>query len=386
MAQEVAILDFGSGKISVLIGKRGVNNTISMSGMGECAYAGFEDGAFFEPDQLSYVIGRAIASAQSSSRTQIKKLYIGVPGAFTTSVCNEVSINLGRKKPVTEEDVETLHDQGNEFDKDENYSLINIQPIYYTLDDERRLMQPIGLKSSKLGGLISYVLAENTFIDLIDKVMEEFKIPEYEFVSGVLAESLFLFDEVKRDQCVVLIDSGYITTDVILARGDGILQQFNFSVGGGHITGDLALYLEITFAQAEMLKRKINLSLDMSEDDKYEINSGKEDALSFAADIANEIVMNRISIMAKTVEKCLGMCKYTFPDYISYHLTGGGLSYIKGARDYFSKVIKKPVEIIAPALSQFNRPHYSSSIGLMDMVLNSVPTEKKGFFAKLFKK
>ncbi len=56
MAQDIAVLDFGSGKIDVLIGERGVNNTICINGMGECDYAGFADGEWFEPDQQ---IGRA---------------------------------------------------------------------------------------------------------------------------------------------------------------------------------------------------------------------------------------------------------------------------------------------------------------------------------------
>ncbi len=386
MAQEVAILDFGSGKITVLIGKRGVNNTICMNGMSEYAYDGFMEGEFLNPDQLSYAIGRALTSAQASSRSQIKYLYIGVPGAFTTSVCNEVNINLGRKRAITDADLDALHDQGNRYENDPKYSVVNIQPIYYTLDDERRLIAPLGLKSTKLGGLVSYILAENYFLNLIDDIMEELSIPQFEYISSLLAESLFLFDDVKRDQYVVLIDSGYISTDVVLARGDGILQQFNFPLGGGNISGDLAMYLNISFAQADMLKRKVNLSLDLNSEDKYEISISHEETLTFEADIVNEIVMNRINIIAKTVEKCLGNCSYSFPDYIPYHLTGGGLSYIKGARDYFSKVINKPVEVISPHLPQFNRPHFSSSIGLMDMVLNNAPEVKKGFFAKLFNK
>jgi cell division protein FtsA len=387
LAQDVAILDFGSGKVSVIIGQRGVNNTICISGTGECDYDGFTDGAFLDPENLPYVVGRALTSAQANSGTQIRHLFIGVPGDFTSCVCHDVSFNLGRKRTVTEEDVETLHKQGNKYEHHPQYTLVNIQPIYYTLDDERRLVQPVGLKSGKIGGLISYVLAENDFLSLINKIMSTLNIEYYDYVSSLLAEVLFLFDDVKRDQYVVLIDCGYITTNVALARGDGLLQQFNIPLGGGHITADLATYLNISFTQAEALKRKVVLSLDAGPDDLYEVNNGRDDAVSFHADAVNEIVMNQINIIAATVAKSLASCKYEFPDYIPYHLTGGGLSYIKGARDYLSRVIEKPVEIVAPSLPQFNRPHLSSSLGLLDMILDNSPeANKKSFFARLFGK
>ena len=125
MAQDVAILDFGSSKITVLIGERGVNNTITVNGIGECDYAGFSDGEWFEPEQLTYVVGHAISNAETNSRTKIRHLYIGVPGEFTTCVCRDAQISLSKKRKITEADVEALHEQGNAFRGDVDYTLIN---------------------------------------------------------------------------------------------------------------------------------------------------------------------------------------------------------------------------------------------------------------------
>ena len=46
MAHETAILDFGSSKITVLIGERGVNDTINVKGFGASKYAGFGNGDY----------------------------------------------------------------------------------------------------------------------------------------------------------------------------------------------------------------------------------------------------------------------------------------------------------------------------------------------------
>jgi len=383
----VAILDFGSGKITAMIGKRGVNNTIKIIGMSEVEYAGFSDGVFFEPSQISYAVAKSLSNAESTAQVQIKHLFIGVPAEFTISKCKEVIVSYPKRKTITAEDVDQLFTKGNEFDNHSQYQVINMQPIYFTLDDERRLIQPVGLKSSRLGGLVSYSLAEKSFIERVNTVMKEVGVESCEFVSSILAETLFLFSDVKRDGYVILIDSGHITTSVTLARGDGILAHFSFPLGGGHITGDLSQYLSIPFNKAEALKRKAVLSLDTSEGDVYETHINRDEVLTYPADIVNEIIMEGINKIAKGIEKCLNTCSYDFPQSLPYHLTGGGLASIKGARDYLSKVLRKPVHVVAPSLPQLNRPHLSSALGLLDMVLRSEEGHEKkkgGFFTRLF--
>ena len=51
------------------------------------------------------------------------------------------------------------------------------------------------------------------------------------------------------------------------------------------------------------------------------------------------------------------------------HITGGGLNFIKGAKDYLSRRLGRRVELVAPNLPHISRPDYSSEIGLLDLAL-----------------
>lgn len=387
MSQEVSVLDFGSGKITVLIGKRGINNTLVLSGIGESNYAGFCNGEFFDPGNLSYAVAHAINAAEAAARTTIEHLIVGVPGEFTTAVCQDVSISLTKKRKVLESDLDALHEMGNNFKNNPEYTLINSQPIYYTLDDGRKIIQPVGLTSNKLGGHISYVLAENSFIDKVDNLLKELNIESYDYMSSLVAESMFLFDDNIRDRFVVFIDSGRITTSVAVVQGDGILAQYNVPMGGGHITNELAYEFGIGYTQAENLKHKIALNLSASDDDVYTITTNRSDTVEFSAKRANDAVSSVIWVIADTITKSLKECSYDYPDYIPYHLTGGGIAYIKGASELLAKYLKRPVEVVAPSLPQSARPHLSSSLGLLDMAIRITPQQTKttGFFKKLFR-
>ena len=379
--KEVAILDIGSYKITVIVGERGVNNTFNIKGTGEVEYTGFMGGEFFEPDDVKKAIALAIANAEMGARTKIQHLFVGVPGEFCSVICRECNINFPKRKRITEQDINELYYVGNIYRKHPTHTVINNTAIYFTLDDSRKIIEPRGLVSSRLGGYISYSLAENNFLDFIEGILDEIGIKSAEYISSCLAESMYLFDTEIRDRYALLFDCGYLTSSIMLIRGDGLLYLKTFSLGGGHIMGDLAEQLRISISQAENLKRKVVLSMDASDSDYYEV-IGKDYLMPISAKAANEIVANKIDLIAAMILKCLTKCEYEIPDYIPLYMTGGGLSYMRGARDYLSKKIGRRVEIVSPSLPNLNKPHFSSTFGLLDMALNENQTNLSTLFGK----
>ena len=386
MKNETAILDFGSSKISVLIGERGVNGCLNILGSGEAQYGGFMDGEWLEPELLSQAVGYAVNNAQTNSRTKVKKLYVGIPGEFTACVVKDVNINFSKKRRVTSFDVDELFETGRKaFENRMDYEAINQGAVYFQTDDNRRIVNPEGLSTTRLSGRISYILGEIRFIGFVKKLLNEMGISHVQFISALAAEVLYLFEPRTRDQYVLMLDAGYITSSVVLARGDGIINMKSFSLGGGNITADLCEILEIGFSEAESLKRKVVLSLNAGEKDVYEIIADRREK-QFPAQKVNEIVHDRIGMIADTVKKCLEM-KEEYPSYITLYLTGGGLAYIKGARELLSRLIAKPMEIVASRQPQLNRPHMSSALGLLDMAVSSGGgQQKQGFWSRMFGK
>jgi cell division protein FtsA len=383
MTRDIAILDFGSGRISALVGRRGVNGTLDIAGSAEAQYAGFEDGWFLRPELLPAAVDSVLAAAERNAGVKLKHLFIGVPAEFSTCVVREASLGLGKKRRVTEADLNALFDAGDDFSAmAEGFTLINRQPVYYSLEDERRIIDPVGKVSAKLSGLMSYILAENKFTNFIDNIVSNLGIETAEYISAPLAEAMFLLDDVRRDRYAVLVDIGFITSFVAVVRGDGLLALSSFSMGGGHIAGDLTRYFGVSYNEAESLKRKVMVSLQPATDDVYEVR-GKQ----FDAGMVNKIVTARLSVIAKNVDKCIKQCRYEIPSSASYCLTGGGISYMRGAREILAQFIGKELEPVSPPLPQMEKPELSSALGLLNMTLDAdMPETKKkqGFLAKLF--
>lgn len=382
MSNETVILDFGSSKLTVLVGERGVNNTINVKALGTAEYAGFGGGEWYDEQRLGAAIASAIGSVTSEGY-KIDRLYVGVPGEFTSVVTKELSVSLNKRRRIKEDDIDALMSLGDNFDQS-THEVIHIQPVYFSLDNDRRVPQAVGAVSGKLGGLLSYILVESSFVELVGSILSTLDITSVEYVSSVLSSALIALDSDKRDDVAVLIDVGYITSTVAVVRGDGITSLASFSMGGGFITGDLAMAMELPFKDAEALKRKVILSLSAGENDVYEINTSSG-VKSFSAKEVNELVTYRIRLVAKAIAKCLAIKGTDYPDYIPYSLTGGGISFIRGVKDVLSRELGRSVEIVAPALPQVDKPNLTSAWGVLDMAINNEKPEKKGLFARLFK-
>jgi cell division protein FtsA len=380
MAKYVSVLDFGSSKISVMIAESGINNTFNIRGTGEVEYAGFYNGSFVEPEKLYEAIANCILKAETNSGLKIEKLHIGVPADFTFVECKNSSVAFNKKVKVGDEEIADLFSLASREVRHEGATIISRSPIYFVLDDSRKVIDPKGEVSTRLSGMVSFVLADNTFIETVDNIIKNMGLKEVEYVSSSLAESIYLLDPQVRDSGAILIDVGYLTSFVTYVKGDGIIAQSQFSVGGGHISADLCQVLQISFKEAENLKRKVVLSLAATDSDFYEVNVNG-DITPVSAKLTNEIVSSRLDMIVELINKCL--IKMKGNNYLPIFVTGGGVCLLKGGKDYISKGIGENVEVLSSKVPQLSKPTYSSVLGLLDLALKEKRTEKVGFFQKI---
>ncbi len=369
MKNNSVILDIGSSTIVALIGKHGANDTFQVLGKGEISYAGFQNADFLEPENLKFVIATAISNAEISAGEKITEIVIGVPGEFCACVPKNIEITFPKIKRVSDIDVQNIFREGDSFENEAAYKVINKSAICYVVDETKRVIDPVGMKAKSLSGQVSYVLAQKYFLDLISSIFAELKIRISGFVCAPLAESLYLFEPEVRDRYAILVDVGYITTNVAIARGNALLFLNSFSLGGGFITADLAECLKIQFNEAERLKHKVLLGWQTTPSDVYNLE-GDEFMQTYSAKATNEIVTDRIEMICEYILRCLDNCIYDLPEFLPIYVTGGGLNYTKGIKNVLSRKLKRQVILTQPSLPNMNRPDYSSEVGLLNLTLN----------------
>lgn len=364
--KHVAVIDVGSSKITAVIGERGVNQTFIIKGRRSYDYDGFEDGLFFDVQNLKQVLFATANFILKGSYGKIDTVYVGVPGDFTQVFTKDSQISFTKKKKITEEDVDALFDAAFVLTS-KKHTLINRSAIVYELDDFRRLANPVGAVSEILSGKLSFVVCSNYFIEVVKQSLLSAGFANVECVSSSLAEALYLVDAETRDRIAVIADIGYITTTLSIIQGDGILYQNTFAYGGGYITAGLVEKYSIPFDVAEKLKRKVNLSC-VTSGSTFDVLDG-ENGEYYSINEVKTVVKDSLDDLCENLANALEKSGFIIPDYVHLSVTGGGIAYIRGAKEHVSNRLGMPVDIIAPKVPLMDKPLESSVLSLLDLAL-----------------
>lgn len=381
----IAVMDIGTSKLAVLMGNRGINNTLNIIATHIEPYSGYYNGEFVELDKLPEQIANTISKAEINAGERIKKLFVGVPADFCICKTKQFMQNFGDKLKMAESDVLEIYQQANELKDNEKYVLISCSPIYFVLDDGRQVLNPVGEKTCRISGEISYIYAEKSFISTINVALRRFGISTVEYLSSTLSENMYLLSDKNRDVPSIIVDCGYISTSVSITKGNGLLSLNTFSVGGGQVVSDLSECLKISYKEAEELKKQIVLSVVPQLSDGYEITrKGQLSVISMTE--TNEIVSARLEMICSLINKCLTSAQKKDLYKMPFYLTGGGICFIKGAKDYLSKYFGVNVEIISPPNLQLSKPNYSCLLGLLYSAVNQEQKRKSNKFINFLKK
>lgn len=356
------VLDFGSQYLKVLVGKTN-DGTLNITSSAEVEYGGFMQGEFLELDKLGIAIKQVLSLAEEDWGKSIKEVYIGVPAEFCTIKVKTVTQNFEKRIKIKQKTLEDLFFIGDDFDKFTTHQVISANLVYAYLDDGDFYTDVVGEYSSSIESKIAYVLAEKKFIDIIESLLKILGVKVKNFIASSLAQAKYLFGNKSQDSAV-LIDVGHITSSVSYIQNGSLIALNEFSLGGGFITADIMERFKIPYDVAENVKKKIVLSFTPQASDYYEVKN-KSEILEVSAITVNNIVKQRINNIIKAIYKSLRLNDNLIQEDTSFYLTGGGLSYIKGAKDILSSAVNAEVQIVVPNIAQLDKPNYTSSLALL---------------------
>ena len=87
--------------------------------------------------------------------------------------------------------------------------------------------------------------------------------------------------------------------------------------------------------------------------------------MEFPAISVNNVVRERIVKILKSIYKSLQINQQYLIEDTKFYLVGGGLSYLKGAKDILSNALNAEIEVLVPNLPQLDKPHYTSVLSLL---------------------
>lgn len=374
MKTQIAAIEFGTSKIVTMIAQNSGMDRLDIIGSGTVPYNGYSDGDWNTPGQMIQRVRDSIAAAELEANSKIREIYVGVPGEYIHVRSCETEVDLpdgvvdeGAINAVQDAAADLLHVA------DEGGLVMHRTPSWFIVDDGKKTMAPGG-RGTRLRAMTTFIIADPQFIEDIKEILGAQNITILGFLSPSLGASLLLLSLEERDRGALLIDVGYLNTEISVVEGDAIIYHAILPRGGGHITADLATELRIPMRAAEQIKRNFVFNPDEFDMDSFsEVYDDAGERLTFPREVIGEIVERSFEELANMIDmtvrndadRFLGKRSQVF-------LTGGGIALMRGAREALAARIARPVKISAAKSSKMSSPVFSSALGLADLIFDSI--------------
>lgn len=389
MRSTISVIDFGTSKIVALIAEVSARQRCDIIGAGTTPYDGYSNARWNNGAQVNEAIGTAIATAEEQARASVKGVYAGVPGQFSKVYSFEVKVDLQGADPhVTSRDIAALFAMADEQVQGIPGTPIHRSPAWFVVNDGKKTLEPLNQHGNELRALISYVVADRFFIEDITQRLLAVGKTANGFFSTPMGQAMLFISETDRDRTALLIDVGYLNTEVMAVEGDAIIFHKTIPLGGGHMAADLAYGLEIPLDSAEQVKRGFEFGQGSTKS-SFDVVLSNGATQAFSRDKVAEILMPRAEELCEAIAKAVKDSAVRLGNWSPVYLTGGGLAINKGGRELLSEKLDRPVRELPRKAVKLSSAIYSSSLGLLDLIIdtrNSAGAEQsgvRGFFRSL---
>ena len=377
MKKATAVLDFGTSKVLVLLAEESAYQKVTITSAGMAQYDGFMNGEWNAPSEVSDAIASAVEAAENKVGTHIKEVYVGVPGEFVRVYVIESSVALqGADPKVTSADVEKLQRQATEMLDRPTGVIIHRSPAWFKVDGGQKTLEPVDQKGSTLEGMIGFVLADQFFINDVTERLKELGIEVRGFFSTSVGEAMQMIPFEERDHTAILVDVGYLSTEVMAVEGDALIWQKVLPVGGAHITLDLTYGLEKPFDMCEKIKRAY--TFNAPKNTQIEVQGENGQMGSFSGEQVSMIIDARVDEMLEMIDDAIKKSGIRLGTWSNVYFTGGGLMPMAGARVYAAGKLSRNVrEAAAKTVKLKPAQIYASGSGLLELVYNTIEQEEQ---------
>lgn len=375
MRNTVAAIDFGTSKIVTLIAESTGTQRCEIVGAGIAGYEGFRVGeGWCNPAALSQHIQESLNEARKKYTGRIDKFFVGVPGGFSKVYTTEITVNLAGPDPrVTPDDITSVFKAAEDKFSQLPGQIIHVSPAYFQVDNGKKTLTPVNMKGRQLKGMVSTVIADQFFINDVSTRMTEMNM-QAAFFSSIVGESMLFIPKEDRDVVSVLIDVGYLTTDVIVAEGDAVTFHRCIDAGGVDIAIDLADAFNVDFdAVEEYVKQQYVFCVDHS-NATFDIPAlDGRDAVSLPGNEVESVIEGSTGRICDLIHEALESSGVKLSINSNIFLTGGGVALNRGSREFLTKRLNldKAVRDIPKKTTRLNDPIYSSSLGVMDLIIDA---------------
>ncbi|TLM65823.1 MAG: cell division protein FtsA [Deltaproteobacteria bacterium] len=363
-------LDIGTTKICAIVGTM-TESGLDIVGIGSSPSRGMRKGVVINIEGTVTAIRKAIQEAELMAGCEINSVFAGIAGGHINGINSQGVIAI-KSREVTSEDVRRVIDAAKAIAIPMDREVIHILPQEFIVDDQDGIKEPLGMNGVRLEVRVHIVTGAVASAQNIIKSCNKAGVAVGDIVLEQLASAEAVLTQDEKDLGVALVDIGGGTTDIAIFVDGAIKHTSVLSLGGNHLTNDIAVGLRTPAQEAERIKQKWGCCLTsmVGKDETIEVPSvGGREPRILSRQLLAEILEPRVEEIFTLVNREL--IKSGFENRISSGLVlTGGSAILPGMPELAEQIFNLPVRRGVPQgigglADVVNSPVYATGVGLV---------------------
>jgi cell division protein FtsA len=363
-------LDIGTTKICAIIGNL-TEDGLDIVGIGTSPSKGLRKGVVINIESTVDAIQKAIRDAELMAGCEIRTVFAGIAGGHIKGFNSQGVIAI-KNREVTNEDVRRVIDAAKAIAIPMDREVIHILPQEFIIDDQDGIKEPLGMSGVRLEAKVHIVTGAVASAQNIVKSCQRAGCDVADIVLEQLASAEAVLSSDEKELGVAMIDIGGGTTDIAIFIDGAIKHTAVLSLGGNHLTNDIAVGLRTPMSEAEKIKQRYGCCLTsmVGKEETIEVPSvGGREPRILSRQLLAEILEPRVEEIFTLVNR--EIIRSGFEDLIASGMViTGGTCILPGMPELAEQVFNLPVRRGVPRdigglTDVVNSPIYATGVGLV---------------------
>ncbi|MBY6240746.1 cell division protein FtsA [Methylosinus sp. Sm6] len=380
----IAALDVGTSKIACLIARlspvggdgpsaRGRTHRARVLGIGHQRSRGVKAGQIVDMEEVEAAIRRTVDAAERMARTQVDSVIVTASGGRLASQHFAAKTRIDGAA-VAASDVHRVLEASATHVTERGRVVLHSLPIGFSLDGACGIREPAGMVGAELGVDLHVASVDQAAMRNLLVAIERAHLSIEAAAAAPYVAGLAVLEADEAELGAIVIDMGAGGASVAVFSGGVLVHTDAVTLGGNHVTMDIARGLDCRLADAERLKTLYGAAIASPSDERETVafdhvgESGEHSAHASKSHLVR-IILPRVEETLEFLRDRLAAAGYPAHAGRRIVLTGGAC-LLTGLPEAARRILGGQVRVGRPAgidgLPESARsPAFAAAVGLI---------------------
>lgn len=342
-------LDIGTSKVAAVVAQV-TDGSVTVHGVGSAPTEGLRRGVVVNIDATVHSIESAIREAEVTAGCEIRTVVADVSGSHIRGFNSHGVVKL-RNQEVSRADIDRVLNAARVLALPADRDILHVLPQGFLLDDQDGIPWPVGMSGAQLEAHAHVITTSSAVANNVVKCCQRAGLHVADLVLAPLAVAEAVVTPAEKELAVAMVDVGAGTTDILVFHQGKLKHTAVLSLGGNHVTNDVAAGLQTPFREAEFIKIRSGCALArlVGADQMVEVPTvGGRAARVLSRRTLAEIIEARMEEIFMLARNQLVKSGFDESLHSGVVLTGGGVQ-MEGIVKLAEQVFQVPVRLGVPA-------------------------------------